>query len=145
MWRWFELLSFKSEKEISLFKKETQSGKNPRDIKFLLAEEIVDRFHAVGDGKKCREAFLLRFQKGSLPTDIKELVINIEQDTIPLTNLLKNTKMTSSTSEAMRLIKQGGVKINSEKVLDEKFEVKKGSEAIYQVGKRKFLKINIKK
>jgi tyrosyl-tRNA synthetase len=99
----------------------------------------------VGDGKKCREAFLLRFQKGSLPTDIKELVINIEQDTIPLTNLLKNTKMTSSTSEAMRLIKQGGVKINSEKVLDEKFEVKKGSEAIYQVGKRKFLKINIKK
>lgn len=145
MWRWFELLSFKSEKEISLFKKETQSGKNPRDIKFLLAEEIVDRFHAVGDGKKCREAFLLRFQKGSLPTDIKELVVNIEQDTIPLTNLLKNTKMTSSTSEAMRLIKQGGVKINSEKVLDEKFEVKKGSEAIYQVGKRKFLKINIKK
>ena len=79
-----------------------------------------------------------------MPDEIKEINLEIDNNTIPLTNLLKNVKMTSSTSEAMRLIKQGGVKINSEKVSDIKLEIKKGSEAIYQVGKRKFLKIIIK-
>ena len=88
--------------------------------------------------------FLLRFQKGTLPDDIKEVSIEIENKSIPLTNMLKTTEMTASTSEAMRLIKQGGVKINSEKVSDVKLEIEKGSEAIYQVGKRKFLKIKIK-
>ncbi|NCX74888.1 MAG: tyrosine--tRNA ligase, partial [Proteobacteria bacterium] len=89
-------------------------------------------------------AFLQRFQKGTLPDDIKELSLEIENKSILLTNMLKNAEMTASTSEAMRLIKQGGVKINSEKVSDVKLEIEKGSEAIYQVGKRKFLKIKIK-
>ena len=141
MWRWFELLSFISEKEINNLRQQVDAGTNPRDIKFLLAEELVDRFHETGQGASCRESFLQRFQKGSLPDDIKEISLTIESDSIPLTNLLKNTDMTSSTSEAMRLIKQGGVKIDSEKVLDPKKEIQKGSEAIYQVGKRKFLKI----
>ena len=141
MWRWFELLSFISQKEINNLRKQVDEGTNPRDIKFLLAEELVDRFHETGQGASCRESFLQRFQKGSLPDDIKEISLTIESDSIPLTNLLKNTDMTSSTSEAMRLIKQGGVKIDSEKVLDPKKEIQKGSEAIYQVGKRKFLKI----
>ncbi len=141
MWRWFELLSFISQKEINNLRKQVDEGTNPRDIKFLLAEELVDRFHEIGQGASCRESFLQRFQKGSLPDDIKEISITIESDSIPLTNLLKNTDMTSSTSEAMRLIKQGGVKIDSEKVLDSKKEIQKGSEAVYQVGKRKFLKI----
>ena len=141
MWRWFELLSFISEKEINNLRQQVDEGTNPRDIKFLLAEELVDRFHETGQGASCRESFLQRFQKGSLPDDIKETSLTIESDSIPLTNLLKNTDMTSSTSEAMRLIKQGGVKIDSEKVLDPKKEIQKGSEAIYQVGKRKFLKI----
>ena len=141
MWRWFELLSFISEKEINNLRQQVDEGTNPRDIKFLLAEELVDRFHETGQGASCRESFLQRFQKGSLPDDIKEISINLDSDSIPLTNLLKNTDMTSSTSEAMRLIKQGGVKIDSEKVLDPKKEIQKGSEAIYQVGKRKFLKI----
>ena len=144
MWRWFELLSFIPEKEITNLKKEVEGGKNPRDVKFILAEELVDRFHKAGQGAKCKEAFLLRFQKGTLPDDIKEVSLEIENKSIPLTNLLKNTEMTASTSEAMRLIKQGGVKINSEKVSDVKLEIEKGSEAIYQVGKRKFLKITIK-
>jgi len=144
MWRWFELLSFIPEKEITILKKEVEAGKNPRDVKFILAEELVDRFHKPGDGTKCKEDFLQRFQKGTLPNDIKEVSLEIENKSIPLTNLLKNAEMTSSTSEAMRLIKQGGVKINSEKVSDVKLEIEKGSEAIYQVGKRKFLKINIK-
>ncbi|MDB2570486.1 tyrosine--tRNA ligase [Gammaproteobacteria bacterium] len=141
MWRWFELLSFISEKEINNLRHQVDEGTNPRDIKFLLAEELVDRFHETGQGALCRESFLQRFQKGSLPDDIKEISINLDSDSIPLTNLLKNADMTSSTSEAMRLIKQGGVKIDSEKVLDPKKEIQKGSEAIYQVGKRKFLKI----
>ena len=143
MWRWFELLSFISQKEINNLRKQVDEGTNPRDIKFLLAEELVDRFHETGQGASCRESFLQRFQKGSLPDDIKEISLTIESDSIPLTNLLKNTDMTSSTSEAMRLIKQGGVKIDSEKVLDPKKEIQKGSEAVYQVGKRKFLKIRI--
>ena len=143
MWRWFELLSFISEKEINNLRQQVDAGTNPRDIKFLLAEELVDRFHETGQGASCRESFLQRFQKGSLPDDIKETSLTIESDSIPLTNLLKNTDMTSSTSEAMRLIKQGGVKIDSEKVLDPKKEIQKGSEAGYQVGKRKFLKIRI--
>ena len=141
MWRWFELLSFISEKEINNLRHQVDEGTNPRDIKFLLAEELVDRFHETGQGALCRESFLQRFQKGSLPDNIKEISINLDSDSIPLTNLLKNAGMTSSTSEAMRLIKQGGVKIDSEKVLDPKKEIQKGSEAIYQVGKRKFLKI----
>ena len=143
MWRWFELLSFISEKEINNLRQQVDAGTNPRDIKFLLAEELVDRFHETGQGASCRESFLQRFQKGSLPDDIKEISINLDSDSIPLTNLLKNADMTSSTSEAMRLIKQGGVKIDSEKVLDPKKEIQKGSEAVYQVGKRKFLKIRI--
>ena len=144
MWRWFELLSFIPEKEIADLKKEVQKGKNPRDVKFILAEELVDRFHKPGEGNKCKEAFLLRFQKGTLPDDIEEVSLQIDNNKIPLTNLLKNTGMTASTSEAMRLIKQGGVKINSEKISDVKLEIDKGSDAIYQVGKRKFLKIIIK-
>ena len=143
MWRWFELLSFMLEKDIAALKKEMEAGKNPRDIKFILAEELVDRFHADGDGKICREAFLQRFQKGLMPEDIPSLSIDIDGDSIPLTNLLKNAEMAASTSEAMRLIKQGGVKIDSEKVEDVKLEILKGSEAIYQVGKRKFLKIKV--
>ena len=141
MWRWFELLSFISDKEIKNLKKEVDSGKNPRDIKFILAEELVDRFHKEGDGKKCKEAFLKRFQKGQMPDDIPTFSLKLDTKSIPLVNLLKNADMTSSTSEAMRLIKQGGVKIDSVKVENPKLEIQKGSEAIYQVGKRKFLKI----
>ena len=141
MWRWFELLSFISDKEIKNLQKEVDSGKNPRDIKFILAEELVDRFHKEGDGKKCKEAFLKRFQKGQMPDDIPTFSLKLDTTSIPLVNLLKDADMTSSTSEAMRLIKQGGVKIDSIKVENPKLEIQKGSEAIYQVGKRKFLKI----
>jgi len=143
MWRWFELLSFISEAEIASLKQEMDAGKNPRDIKFILAEELVNRFHAPGDGEACKEEFLQRFQKGLMPDDIPSISVDIDGDSMPLVNLLKNTEMVASTSEAARLIKQGGVKIDSEKVEDPKLEITKGSEAIYQVGKRKFLKIKV--
>ena len=141
MWRWFELLSFISEDEIEQLKIKMKEGTNPRDIKFLLAEELVDRFHSEGEGKSCKEAFLQRFQKGQLPDDISSVSVDVGADGMPLTNLLKKCEMTTSTSEAMRLIKQGGVKIDSVKVEDPKLTVMQGQESIYQVGKRKFLKI----
>ena len=141
MWRWFDLLSFITEEEIEQLKIKMKEGTNPRDIKFLLAEELVDRFHSEGEGKSCKEAFLQRFQKGQVPDDIPSVSVDVGADGMPLTNLLKNCEMTTSTSEAMRLIKQGGVKIDSVKVEDPKLIVMQGQESIYQVGKRKFLKI----
>ena len=143
MWRWFELLSFMPEEQISKLKDEMNIGKNPRDIKFVLAEELVDRFHEDGDGEKCKETFLNRFQKGNMPDEIELIEVKIEKDTIPLVNLLKDTNMISSISEGNRLIKQGGIKINSKKVEDSKLEISKGTEDVYQVGKRKFLKIKV--
>ena len=143
MWRWFELLSFMSEEEINSLKKEMQDGKNPRDIKFILAEEIVDRFHKDGDGQKCKESFLNRFQKGQTPENVDLVKVNIDGESILLVNLLKETNMIASVSEGNRLIKQGGIKVNSEKVNDPKFEISVNSENLYQVGKRRFLKIKI--
>ncbi len=143
MWRWFELLSFMSEEEINSLKKEMQDGKNPRDIKFILAEEIVDRFHKDGDGQKCKESFLNRFQKGQIPENVDLVKVNIDGESILLVNLLKETNMIVSVSEGNRLIKQGGIKVNSEKVNDPKFEISVNSENLYQVGKRRFLKIKI--
>ena len=133
MWRWFELLSFIPEEDISNLKKEVKDGKNPRDVKFILAEELVDRFHDKGDGQKCMKSFLERFQKGNLPEKIESISLSIDSEEIPLVNLLKESKMTSSTSEALRLIEQGGVKIDSNKVTDTKLKIKKNSEATYQV------------
>ena len=143
MWRWFELLSFMSEDEINSLKKEMQDGKNPRDIRFILAEEIVDRFHKDGDGQKCKESFLNRFQKGQIPENVDSVKVNIDGESILLVNLLKETNMIASVSEGNRLIKQGGIKVNSEKVNDPKFEISINSENLYQVGKRRFLKIKI--
>ena len=144
MWRWFELLSFLPEEEILKLKAEMEEGRNPRDIKFILAEELVDRFHNEGDGINCRENFLNRFQKGKMPDDIEAFEIDIENESILLVNLLKDAKMITSVSEGNRLIKQGGIKINKEKVDDSRLEIIKGSENIFQVGKRKFLKIKVR-
>jgi len=141
MWRWFELLSFLPEDEIKELQASVEAGMNPRDAKFKLAIEIVDRFHGEGEGEKCKDAFLKRFQKGAIPEDIEEVSYSLEDESIPLVNLLKETGMVASTSEASRLIKQGGIKIDSKKVEDPKMLILAGTKQIYQVGKRKFLKI----
>ena len=141
MWRWFELLSFLPEDEIKELQASVEAGMNPRDAKFKLAIEIVDRFHEKGEGEKCKEAFLKRFQKGAIPEDIEEARYSLDNESIPLVNLLKETGMVASTSEASRLIKQGGIKIDSKKVEDPKMLILAGTKQIYQVGKRKFLKI----
>ena len=141
MWRWFELLSFLPEDEIKELQASVEAGMNPRDAKFKLAIEIVDRFHGEGEGEKCKDAFLKRFQKGAIPEDIEEVSYSLEDESMPLVNLLKETGMVASTSEASRLIKQGGIKIDSKKVEDPKMLILAGTKQIYQVGKRKFLKI----
>ena len=145
MWRYFELLSFLAEEEIKELKKSQKEGSNPRDIKFLLAEEIVNRFHGEGSGNSAKKEFKSRFQKGNNPSDIKEISLKLEEKSLNLAKVLKEAKMVSSTSEALRLIKQGGVRIEGEKILDSKHEINLNSSLLYQVGKRKFLKIKIAK
>ena len=143
MWRYFELLSFKKQEEINKLKKSQEEGLNPRDIKFLLAEEIVDRFHGEGFGNKAKEEFKSRFQQGNSPSEIKEIEIKLMEKDISLPKILKEAGMVSSTSEALRLIKQGGVRIEGEKILDSKYKINQNSSLLYQVGKRKFFRIKI--
>ena len=143
MWRYFELLSFKKQEEINKLKKSQKEGLNPRDIKFLLAEEIVDRFHGEGSGNKAREEFKSRFQQGNSPSEIKEIEIKLMEKDISLPKILKEAGMVSSTSEALRLIKQGGVRIEGKKILDSKYKINRNSSLLYQVGKRKFFRIKI--
>ena len=142
MWRYFSLLSFRSSKEILAFKNDITEGTNPRDIKFLLAEEIVERFHQ-GLGEVSKGNFINRFQKGNISQDIEEININIENDSELLTRIIKESKLLSSTSEALRMIQQGAVKLNNEKVSDTKTTVQKGSSNLIQVGKKKVAKIFI--
>ena len=140
MWRWFELLSFRPINEINELKKEVKSGMNPRDTKILLAEEIIERFHSKEDAENAKNTFLDRFQKGAKPKDIETLSISLDDD-IAIGNLLKESGLVQSTSEAMRLVKQGAVKINDEKIDNPKLSIEKNQELLVQVGKRRFLKI----
>ncbi|QGM80178.1 tyrosine--tRNA ligase [Otariodibacter oris] len=141
MWDWYDLLSFRPTTEIAQFKADVENGKNPRDIKILLAKEIIARFHSEADADAAEQEFINRFQKGAMPDNIDEFTLVGE---IGLANLLKEVGLVSSTSEAIRSVKQGGVKIDGEKVEDAKLEIKSGTTAIYQVGKRKFAKVTIK-
>ena len=140
MWRWFELLSFRPINEVNVLKKEVKSGMNPRDTKILLAEEIIERFHSKEDAENAKNTFLDRFQKGAKPKDIETFSISLDDD-IAIGNLLKESGLVQSTSEAMRLVKQGAVKINDEKIDDPKLSIEKNQELLVQVGKRRFLKI----
>ena len=142
MWRYFSLLSFKGSSEIAEYKKAIHQGTNPRDIKFLLAEEIVERFHE-GAGSKSKENFINRFQKGNISQVLEEITIKIDSETEMLTRVLKESKLLKSTSEAIRMINQGAIKVNEAKVIDDKLELKKGTSNLVQVGKKKAAKIII--
>ena len=143
MWRYFELLSFRDSNEIASFKKSISKGNNPRDFKFLLAKEIVDRFHGDGSGDEAREEFKRMFQKGELPSKINEINITYNKNSTTLPRILKDSGLVASTSEAIRLIKQGAIRIDGETILNAKIEISQKSSNIYQVGKRKFIKITI--
>ena len=144
MWRYYDLLSSLSIEEIAALKEKVAQGTNPRDIKIDLAKEMIARFHSDEAAQGAHEDFIKRFQKNALPDDIPDVTVTIDEDTVFVTNMLKEAGLVASTSEAMRMIKQGAVKINGEeKVTDSKLEIAKGSTAIYQVGKRKFANITV--
>ena len=143
MWRYFELLSFRPMSEIEGFKHEMEQGKNPRDIKFLLAEEIITRFHNEAEATAAREGFIAQFAKNKIPDDIPELSFEAPAEGYPIANLLKDAGLCGSTSDAMRMIQQGAAKIDGEKVTDKSVKIKKGTAGVFQVGKRKFAKLSI--
>lgn len=140
MWDWYDLLSFRPLTEIAQLKQEVENGRNPRDIKVLLAKEIIARFHSEADAEAAEQEFINRFQKGAMPEDMPELTFEGEMG---LPNLLKEAGLVASTSEANRMVQQGGVKIDGEKVEDAKLVIK-ASTAVYQVGKRKFARVTVK-
>ena len=144
MWRYFDLLSFRAIDEIENLKKEVKDGANPRDVKFKLAAEIIERFHDKKSAEAAHQDFIQRFQKGAIPDDIQEIDIKLGVgEEILIGSLLKKAGLVGSTSEAMRMIKQGAVKIDGEKIVDTKLVVSAGTKAVFQVGKRKFAKISI--
>ena len=146
MWRYIELLSFEPINTIQQWKKEISEGRNPRDIKVMFAQEIVTRFHSKQDAENALTDFETRFKRGALPDDMPEMSIQEENDDgLPLVQILKQSGLTASTSEAIRMIKQGGVKLNGDKIKDKSLKIKSGETIIIQVGKRKFAKVSITK
>ncbi|MBT1452507.1 tyrosine--tRNA ligase [Glaciecola sp. XM2] len=141
MWRYFDLLSFKPISEIDQLKQLVNDGKNPRDVKIDLAKELIARFHDEASAQAAHDDFIQRFQKNAIPDDMPEVAVSLPAEGMAIANLLKEAGLVGSTSEAMRMIKQGAVKINSEKVQDTRLVIDKAGEAVYQVGKRKFAKV----
>ncbi len=143
MWRYFELLSFRPMAEIAEWNEECQKGANPRDYKFKLAQEIIARFHDEAAAVKALENFEARFQRGAIPDEMPEIELKVTGESLGIANLLKDAELTASTSEAIRMINAGAVKIDSEKVENPKLEITAGSQHVYQVGKRKFARVTV--
>jgi len=143
MWRYFELLSFRSMTEIKSWAEECKQGANPRNYKVKLAQEIIERFHDKAAAIRALENFEARFQRGAMPDEMEELELKSDGAGYGIANLLKDSGLTESTSEAIRMIKQGAVKIDGEKVSDPKLDIPVGSQHVYQVGKRKFARVEI--
>lgn len=143
MWRYIELLSFESIDTIDNWKKAVDAGQNPRDIKVIFAQEIVTRFHSRTAAEHALMDFEARFRNGLLPDDIPQKTIQINGNEVAISQLLKQADLTSSTSEAFRMIEQGGVKIDGDKISDKTLKITSGKTITIQVGKRKFAKVTI--
>ena len=139
MWRYLELLSFESLETIESWRKEVEDGENPRNIKFRLADEIITRFHSNKEAKKSQQNFIDRFAKNQIPEEMDEYTFS---KGLKIANLLKDSDLVNSTSEAFRMIKQGAVKMDGEKINDKDLTPNKGT-SVYQVGKRKFARVTI--
>ncbi len=144
MWRYFELLSFRPIEDIEALQQAVANGGNPRDAKFALAMEIVDRFHGEGAGEKARDRFIARFRGGQMPEDMPEKTLPAEDGGIGIAAALTACGLTASNSEAFRMIKQGAVKIDGEKVEDRDRVLEAGFEGVLQVGKRRFARLTVK-
>ena len=143
MWRYFELLSFRPLPDIAALKKSVADGLNPRDAKFELAAEIVERFHDCAAASAAHQEFVSRFQKGAMPEEIEEVTLRSNDGELGIAYLLKEASLVTSTSEAFRMIKQGAVRIDGVRVEDKSLTIEAGVTAVYQVGKRKFARVSL--
>jgi tyrosyl-tRNA synthetase len=143
MWRYFEVLSFRSLESIQSLKKAVVNGMNPRDAKFELSEEIVARFHSSIDAEAARREFVSRFQQGAMPEEIPDVTLKSEDGSLGIAHLLVQAGLASSTSDAFRMIKQGAVKIDGQRVDDRSLSLKAGTTHVFQVGKRKFARVSL--
>lgn len=143
MWRYYDLLSFRPLADIEKLRGKVAAGANPRDIKYLLAIEIVDRFHGAGAGDRARDAFIARFRQGAIPADAPTVTLVTGADGLSIAHLLKQAGLTPSTSEAIRMLKQGAVRIDGERVDDRGLTVSGGTECLVQVGKRRLAKVTL--
>ena len=153
MWRYLELLSFESLETLAKWEKEVSGGRNPRDIKVLLAREIVTRFHSAGAAERAQADFEARFKHGVTPEGIPEITVQVQRvdrkstpgkvADMAIAKVLKESQLVSSASEALRMIEQGGVRINGEKVTDKGLSLKRGDTVVLQVGKRKFARVTL--
>ncbi len=143
MWRYFELLSFRPLSDLQGLKKAVDEGHNPRDVKFELAMEIVARFHDQAAAAAAKAEFISRFQKGAMPAEIEEVSVESDGGSLGIAHLLKGAGLVSSTSEAFRMIKQGAVKVDGERIEDRSLKIESGTTHVFQVGKRKFARISL--
>lgn len=143
MWRYFELLSFRPMSQIRKFQREVAEGANPRDIKFHLATEITARFHGESAAAKAREDFIAQFQMGAMPEEVEQRIVQSAGRPVPIGTLLKEAGLVASASEGMRLIKQGAVRIDGERVENQRMRVPAGSNQVYQVGKRRYARVKV--
>ena len=143
MWRYYDLLSFRSAEEIARLRREVGEGRNPRDVKVMFAQEIVTRFHGAAAAVDALADFEARFKQGAIPDDIAEVVLAGIDGGLPIVQVLRQAGLTASTSEAMRMIAQGGVKADGEKVSDKDVLIPSGASLVLQVGKRKFVRVTI--
>jgi tyrosyl-tRNA synthetase len=143
MWRYLDLLSFRSPVELAAWRRDVKDGANPRDIKFRLADELVTRFHGSAAAKRALNDFVARFQRGVLPDDIPEVDVQTGGVGLPIANLLRDAGLVSSTSEAIRMIAQGGVRMGGERLQDPKLHCAAGTAQVYQVGKRRFARVRV--
>ena len=143
MWRYFELLSFRTLDDIAALKQSVDDGKNPRDAKFELGQEIVARFHGDRAAKDAEREFISRFQQGAMPDDIPEVTLPSQDGALGIAHLLKAAGLVSSTSDAFRMIKQGAVRIDTQRIEDRGLKIEAGTTAVYQVGKRKFARVSL--
>jgi tyrosyl-tRNA synthetase len=143
MWRYFDLLSFRSNADLEALRQRVSTGDNPRDIKFELACELVERFHDAGAAEAAKQEFIARFQKGAMPDEIPEVTVTGEGDELPIAFVIKQAGLTTSTSDAMRMIKQGAVRIDGERISDPSLKLARGVQLVLQVGKRRFARVTI--
>ena len=143
MWRYIELLSFESLETIRGWRADVDAGRNPRDVKVGFAQEIVARFHGAAAAKAALAEFEARFRQGEIPDEMPEFSITVGSETVTLAQVLKHAGLTASTSEALRMIEQGGVRMNGEKVSDRAAELPRGEPLVLQVGKRKFARVTL--